>query len=81
MKQLLLRCEDSADRVSVRETLLEQAHVLYDTSAKAVFGHFTARTCNELWARILPYIHGQGANNAAVDFEPWPLVDLVTYVV
>jgi hypothetical protein len=81
MKQLLLRCEDSADRVSVRETLLEQAHVLYDTSAKAVFGHFTARTCNEPWARILPYIHGQGANNAAVDFEPWPLVDLVTYVV
>jgi len=68
---------DSVDRVPVREKLLDQAHVLYDKLAKEVSCQFTARTCDELWAHILPHTHGQVANGAALDFEPWPFVDLV----
>jgi hypothetical protein len=81
MRDLLPNCEDSVDRVSVRDQILQRAHMLYKTTARQVSGHFTAQTSGQLWVQTLPFTHGQGPDGMVIDFDLWPFVELVTYVI
>ena len=82
IKEYLSKSEHLPMRLDVRTEIIQAARTLYERiNGQIAAQPFYYETAEQLWKHVMPFTHGQEEDSDLLEPNPWPFVELVSYVV